>query len=273
MVDPVSLAIITGASGAAAKSFCDIALGSGRKWIETYFRDHRPKAIEAASANAEAFLAELAARIKVLEESAQVSREEIESAQDHPDFSAVLQKASLAAAQTEDRDKHRLLARLVSDRLKAKPESVIALASKMACDAIAYSNSRQLLLLAFTAVVLYIAPSGAMPPEAYAKWLEQRLSPVIPDGINKLDLLHLEALSCIRTIHVASRSLIRACCWKNQGAFDEQAFIASEVGQRATSAWARSPLESGLTSIGRLLGTYASDELSGDETALNDWGA
>ena len=93
------------------------------------------------------FLNELAQKVKQLEESKQISQEKINSAQDHPDFSALLQKALLTSAQTDNKDKHVILARLVSERLKTEPESILALGSKMACDAISYATVNQLMIL------------------------------------------------------------------------------------------------------------------------------
>jgi len=60
-----------------------------------------------ATENTMEFLNELAQRVKQLEDSGQIPKDKIETAQDHPDFSAMLQKALLTSAQTENKDKTR----------------------------------------------------------------------------------------------------------------------------------------------------------------------
>ena len=133
MTDPLSLIAMGAAVGGAAGKFVEKAWDSGEKWITSYFADHRPKAIAQAQANSAEFLNELAKRVKSLEDQGTVSKEQIEVAQEHPDFSVALQKAMLTAAQTEDPQKHQLLARTLADRLGAKPEGMRAMKTQGDC--------------------------------------------------------------------------------------------------------------------------------------------
>jgi hypothetical protein len=63
--------------------------------------------------NSAHFLVELGQCLKVLEDSQRISKETIETAQDNPQFSVILQRAILGASQTSDAGRHRILAELV----------------------------------------------------------------------------------------------------------------------------------------------------------------
>ncbi len=167
MVDPLSLIALGAAVGGATGKFVEKAWDSGERWITSYFADHHPKAVAQAQANSADFLNELATRVKSLEDCGSVTKEQIEAAQEHPDFSVSLQKAMLTAAQTEDHQKHQLLARTLADRLGAKPEGMRAMASKMALDAIGYMTPAQLKLLGLVADLLYVNPNSPLTPLAY----------------------------------------------------------------------------------------------------------
>lgn len=158
MTDPLSMVAIGAAIGGATGKFVEKAWDSGEKWITTYFSDHRPKAIAQAQENSLEFVQELARRVRLLEEKGSVSREQIEAAQEQPDFSIALQTAMLTAAQTSDHQKHQLLARVLSERLDSKADSLRALASKIALDSIGYTTPSQLRLLAFVADLFYVSP-------------------------------------------------------------------------------------------------------------------
>ena len=146
MTDPLSLLALGAAVGGAAGKFVEKAWDSGEKWIQSYFENHHVKAQEKAKENTLSFLTNLAQRVEMLENGKMVSPEQISSSQEHPDFSVVLQKAMISASQTESKEKHQLLSRLVAERIKAAPESLMALTSKMACDAISYTTSNQLVI-------------------------------------------------------------------------------------------------------------------------------
>src|ERR1700730_7418425 len=98
MADPFSMIALGAAVGGATGKFVEKAWDSGEKWIASYFANHRPKAIEKAQENSADFLSELASRIKDLEDRKEVSKERIETAQEHPDFSVTLHTALITAA-------------------------------------------------------------------------------------------------------------------------------------------------------------------------------
>lgn len=101
-----------------------------------------------AQQNAQAFLEDLATRVQNLED--QVGPEPLDMAFQHPATSLLLQDALLAAAVTEEPDKHRLLSELVAHRLAAGPEDRVTLAGTAAChvlSSLSGHHMRQLALL------------------------------------------------------------------------------------------------------------------------------
>jgi hypothetical protein len=239
MTDPLSLIAMGAAVGGAAGKFVEKAWDSGEKWISSYFADHRPKAIAQAQANSAEFLNELAKRVRSLEDQGAVSAEQIEVAQEHPDFSVALQKAMLTAAQTEDPQKHQLLARTLADRLGAKPGGMRAMASKLALDAIGYMTPSQLKLLGLIADLLYVNPNSPLTPQQYRQWFEARFTPYAVVSFSNLDLLHLESLSCLKHTPIISKDLVALLTQKNSGAF-EPMMLESPLGTHIKALWQRS---------------------------------
>ena len=68
MSDPIWSIILAGAAG----KFVEKAGASGEKWLPTFFKDHRPRAMEKAWDNSKDFLAKLAEKVAQLEEQQQV---------------------------------------------------------------------------------------------------------------------------------------------------------------------------------------------------------
>lgn len=270
MADPLSLVALGAAVGGAAGKFVEKAWDSGEKWITSYFADHRPKAIAQAQANSAEFLGDLAQRIKTLEDRGEVSKQDIDTAQEHPDFSVALQKALLTAAQTDDKQKHQLLARTLAERLGAKPEGLRAMASKMALDAIGYMTPAQMKLLGLVADLLYVNPSTPLPAPAYRQWFEVRFSPYVAVSFSNLDLLHLESISCLKHTPIISRDLVAILSGKNPNGFDA-AMLESPVGQHIRALWMQGLQAVDLSSVGQLIGVYVSDLLTGGSTSFTGW--
>ncbi|MBI5015869.1 MAG: hypothetical protein HZB55_10310 [Deltaproteobacteria bacterium] len=270
MTDPLSLIALGAAVGGAAGKFVEKAWDSGEKWITVYFADHRPKAIAQAQANSANFLNALAKRVKSLEDRGAVSKEQIESAQEHPDFSVALQKAMLTAAQTEDPQKHQLLARTLADRLGAKPEGMRAMASKIALDAIGYMTPTQLKLLGLIADLLYVNLNSPLPPPAYRHWFESRFSPYAALSFTGLDLLHLESLSCLKHTPIITRDLAAILSKKNSSLY-EPAMLESPLGAHIKALWQQGLQAVDLSSVGQLVGVYVSDLLTGGNTSFTGW--
>lgn len=157
-MEPLSIAIISGAVGGAAGAFSKEVWDLGKNWLHSYLKDHKPEAIAKAEQNSLDFLAQLAQRVKTLEEQGEQQKKVIEDSLNQPDFSILLQKAILSSAQTEDKGKHEILARLVADRLIQDGESLLALCSKQATDVIPMLNSGQMKILGVLTTIFFIRP-------------------------------------------------------------------------------------------------------------------
>jgi len=283
MVDPVSIAVIAGSAGGAAGKLVEKAWGVGERWLDSYFRDHQPNAVATAKANSLDFLAQLAYKVKALEAAAtdEATKERIRDALDDPDFSATLQDALIASARTSNSEKHDMLSRLVAERLRQPPETIVALAIPLATQAVSKLTPRQMRLLGLATFVKHIRPRPLPPnidPQHFAQWYDQWLTsglqPFAPlEPVHSPDLTHIQALSCVQTSivgyfileKVLSPNLDEPYTW------DYQHFIEqTPLGPALNQCW-----ESGLklimlTSVGQLIGVMVHDRLTGSPTEI-DW--
>lgn len=278
-MEPVSLIALGAAIGGASGKFVEKAWDSGEKWIQSYFKDHKEKAQNQATENSKDFLNELAQRVKQLEDQRTVSKEKIDQAQDHPDFSAFLQKALLTSAQTDSKDKHKLLARLVSERLTSEPESVFSLASKMACDALSFTSTNQILLLGLLTNLFTIRPHPFPPvgltPDKFQVWMDlwltQRLLPYRNLAIGKQDLNHLESLSCLKINQFIGRDLNQMYT-VGDFKFDFNLLKAVDLKESIQKFWNESKLQAiDLTTTGQIIGVLSSDMISNTQTSFDGW--
>lgn len=282
MVDPLSLIALGAALGGAAGKFTEKAWDAGERWLNRFFRDHAPAANEAAQLNSARFLVELGRHIKALEDSQRVSRHVIETAQDNPQFSVILQRAILGASQTADAEKHRVLAQLVAERLAADPESTFALAVRPACDAVPVLNSAQLRLLALAVAVHEIRPRAPLHARDYRKWLDSLLGSVLALYLDEdaqyreIDVLHLAALGCVTYDRASERALEWVLAMKNglvkgRFAFNYPSFKESNLGWYLDHIWTEGFAGVNLTSVGSVIGGLVFDELSGARIGSPHW--
>lgn len=280
-MEPLSIVAISAVVGGIAGKFTDKAWGLGEKWLSDYLRGHAPKAQERAQQNALDFLSELAQQVKKLEQQTERYGRAIEDSLDDPGFSVLLQKAMISSAEISDKQKHELLARLVSDRLTKQSESPFALSSKLACDAMSALNVRQLKILGVLANLFFLRPAGFPPLSApkeilntwFQNWLIKRLQVYGDLTFTDLDLLHLESFSCVKWDPMVSRHLQDLFAYAKESGFgfDYEAFSATDVGKRIIQLW-KTGLEHAIpTTVGELIGIYVSDMLTSSTTSLEGW--
>lgn len=277
-MEPLSMIAISAAVGGAAGKFAEKAWDSGEKWIQTFFKDHEDVAKQKATENTMDFLNELAKKVKQLEDAKQVPKENINSAQDHPDFSALLQKALLTAAQTDNKDKHIILARLVSERLKSEPESILALASKMACDVISYTTIDQLMILGLAANLYSIRPNPfpavGIQENNFQVWLDSwitiTLKPYKNIKFRKIDITHLESLSCLKVNTFIGRNL-NDMYIKDKFKFDFEKLKDSDLREAIKKIWNDGLQKIDLTTVGQIIGISVSDLLLNINTSFIGW--
>ena len=265
MADPVSLIVLAAGVGSVAGKFTECAWDLGKKWLAERFKGHTEKAAAQARENAGQFLIELANRLKQLEDSKTVPEETIKSAQDDPDFSILLQKAMLNSAQTSNKEKHQLLARLVADRLNGTAESRLSVMAKLACDAIPNLTTRQLHLLGLLANIYEFDFTTPLPATQFHQELVARFRPYVGLEFDFHDLSHLEAVSCVRNSSPAGRDFEATLRGRNKnGEFDLERFRSEPTGKSILEMWNRWQLW-GVTPMttGMLVGIYVSDSLAG----------
>jgi len=277
-MDPLSIIAIGAAVGGAAGKFVEKAWDSGEKWIQTFFKDHKEVVQQKATENTMGFLNELALKVKQLEESKQISKEKIDSAQDHPDFSTLLQKALLTSAQTDNKDKHIILARLVSERLKSEPESILALGSKMACDVISYATINQLMVLGLAVNFYGIRPNPYPPTgineQTFQGWLDNwlivRLKPYQNITFRQIDITHLESLSCLKVNTFIGRGL-NDMFKKDSLSYDFEKMRDIPLRDSMKKIWNEGLEKIDLTTVGQIIGVSVSDLLTNTNTTFDGW--
>jgi hypothetical protein len=206
-----------------------------------------------------------------------------------PDYTCLFQEAVLNAARTNSEEKHKLLARLVTDRLTAEPDSKQNFAAHMACNAVPHLSADHLRLLG----VMYVIHCQPVPEhlkglsksavdEAGLKWFLEEIDPLIPNGdITELDFAHLSTLSCIDFVppffasgHWGGSppplewnllSIIHKKFGIRSGSnssIEATQIPTSKTGKKLIRYWGETNLKKAtLTSAGSLIGRYVRDSM------------
>lgn len=280
-MEPLTIIAISAAVGGAAGKLTAKAWDLGERWLSTYFQDHHPKAVEKAKENSLAFLADLAQRVSQLENAASNSehiKEHIISALEDPDFSALLKDALLASSRTENNNTHKVLARLVSERLCCETDDMVKLTIPLACESAKSLTTTQLRFLTIAAVIEVLLSSKVSVANHQAKikfaveWLQKKLPLVLPEEkITQASLVHMECVSCIHLTRLAVCPSTLTMIFRRQMDTDStkglDTFLSTtEIGQRFTSYWKDQLDHIRLTTVGTLIGICVFDELTGEQT-------
>jgi hypothetical protein len=276
-MEPLTIVAISATVGGTAGKLVEKAWDSGEKWLAHYFRDHHPKAIEKAKQNSLDFLNVLSKRVDELEEDSKDHeriKRQIDSALEDPDFSALLKDALIASSRTDNEDKHKILARIVSERLRVPTDNLVALTSTLACDAVKHLTTRQLTFLGLTALVHFIRPKSLPPAvstqqasQLYVDRLTQNLQLYFPlEPLKPIDFRHLESVSCIIYDTVYGFDLREVLIpYALEWPFEE--FIEKDqFGKQLYYLWENGMQFTVVTTTGWLIGIYAHDELAGTTT-------
>lgn len=270
MVDPGSIALGAAIGGATGK-FVEKAWDSGERWLAKYFEGHGAEAKANAENNAQQFLRELAARVDAIEQTHAEHSDSIARAQEHPQFSATLHRAMISASLTESRDKHALLAQLVSERLTAEPESLLSLATAMATDAVGSLTRGQLRLLGLAASIGYVQSPYSDVPQSVA-FFQARISQFINVTPTDYDYLNLEAASCAQRSNFGGRNLTRLLNRGCHATVIDDAWESMPIWGRLLHIWNEKELKFlYLTTVGILIGTTVYDNETGHTTDKAVW--
>ncbi len=206
-------------------------------------------------------------------------RQKIKSALEDPDFLSLLRNAVNISSNTDNEEKHKILARIISERLGADSESLLSLTSRLACNTVEHLTPLQLRFLGLIALVSYIPrpPLSHDTPleftQGIVKWMTWQLG--LHGGVvclRKIDYDHLQSVSCIELIPNQS-NLIRTLNPFEYHDYDApfHEFIHNVPdGMILNQLWHEGMGNVQLTTTGRLIGIYVHDELSQTRTLL-DW--
>jgi len=271
MTDPLLLVALGAAVGGTAGKIAEKAWDSGERWLRERFGSHSTEVQEQARANVAKFIEHLAARVKALEDGQRLDTKQLLETESHPQFSAVLQRTLLNAAQTEDAKKHDLLARLVAARLAVATETTLALASGLATDAIARSTGRQLTLMGLCCFLEDIRPRDPMPVPDYRRWLEIFLRRFTDFEFKGFDARHLVAIGCA-TYDLGSERDLNLLFEMKGGTHcigaSFQDIIEVDLLQ---FHWNEGLAGVSLTSVGSIVGGLAFDQITGGNSGMPEW--
>ena len=210
-------------------------------------------------------------------------KDRIVSALEDPAFSALLKDALVESATTENKDSHRLLARLVAERLRCGPNELLALTIPLACKVVKSLTSNQLRFLAVATIIDNIFATQITDAESgeirtfCAEWFDKRIPQIWPkDGISQLDLRHLVGMSCVNlTTRFKIASPLTVLARKLAGTREDPeygqvySFLEDHrTGQVLAEFWEEKLSYMSLTSSGALIGTCAFEELCGRQIDL-----
>jgi hypothetical protein len=226
------------------------------------------------------YLEFIAEKVKKIEETSNdnpITKAIVSAAFKDPAFSATFQDALYAASKTSSEEKHKLLARVISERLIAKEDNLISLASPQAINAISNLSPKHIRYLAVAVTVFSIRPNDGqkkIPAEQKNSlsrdWWVRHLSPIISKApsLNEMDIMHLIAMSCITYELFIGRNLTEILKepfgdWEVQKSIEE-----TQEGQKLNTIWEKSLQKVNLTSVGSMIGTIAHDEITGGRTTI-----
>ena len=271
MSDPLSLIAIGAAVGGTAGKFAEMAWSSAEKWLTERFGSHAKEAQTQARLNAADFVRELAGQLGNLEAQRRIEQQRIDSTSRHPQFSALLQRSLLNAAETDEAGKHALLAELVSARLLVDADTTLALASTLASDAIARSTKRQIKLMALCSFLFEVRPHRTTPLSDYRRWLQVWLRPFEDFEFKEIDARHLVAIACASYDPTKDRGLQTWLGIKLGPDFIGESFDDLPEVEALQYNWTEGLSGVALTSVGSIVGALALDQLVGTDTGLPTW--
>lgn len=290
-IDPLTFAAMSGAVsglvGGCVNPFVSRTIGHGIAWLSDHYRGHPREAIEAAQRNAVNFYGQVNICIDGLQHIEGIEEKTKEALAD-PDYTSLFQEAVLGSSRVDSEQKHKILARLVTDRLVAEPDSLRTLALHMACNAVPQLSAIHLQFLGFLAVIYVMetpeyvmaisreadkASKEADKFELYKltyqkgiKWLSEELSPLCPIGeMTDYDYAHLAAVSCI-TYGPGTHDLDEVIRRK----FSLRGMVRSwlhesEIGELLIQYWDQDGISAAsLTPAGALIGMYVKDAIPND---------
>lgn len=253
MSDPIIVSAATGVASGLATVWSMEAVA----WVKSYFNDHHPSAVQKAQQNTSDFIIELSNRVIQLENKGL----DLKNVLEDPEFSSALQKAVIASSETENKEKHQLLAEVLANRLTSQNESREALLAKMSLNIIPFLTAEQLKLLSLIALFHSLYPTDTLTPIEFQIWLTQMFAPYWDMTIDNKDIVYLESLACLKTENIGMKlqsnpiiiELKYKLIEKNYGVEVDTSFYKSSGFNKLEVFWNTCMLTTDLTSVGRFI--------------------
>ncbi len=252
----------------------------GISWVSDRYKGHPKDAIRNAQNNAINFFGHVNICLQGQQRIDDIE-EKTRDALSDPDYTILFQEAVLGAARTNSEQKHKILARLVTDRLSAEPDSLHNLSAHMACNAIPQLSNTHLRLLG----LLYFIHSSPAPSfimsmpyderiDIGTKWFLNEIIPLIPTGeVTEFDFAHLAAVSTIAYVPPVGNPgywklpfvVRRKICYTNElsAIYVDHRIEQDKTGKALLNIWGKSNMKkASLTPAGSLIGMYVVDAIS-----------
>lgn len=202
-----------------------------------------------------------------------------------PDFAYLIRQATVASGRTSNQEKHKLLARAVTERLLSKPDSLVALASTLACEIIPNLSPKQLNILGLLQTIIFIRPFYEFDSSSqelvstyskvYLSWLNENLQLFHPfPKIGDLGYLHLVSMSCITYDQIIHRPLGPNLIPRN---FPDFSWPEDYFEREPLMIELKEVMDEGLahclpTTVGQVIGTHVHDIKSASVPTIFQWG-
>lgn len=274
--------VISSAVGGAAGGFIKELSSNGVKWLLGLVTAQSPEMQALARKNLESFVVRLAQRVERLEHELPAEKTQIfTEALNHPGSALLIKTAIVDAAITDNEERHEILAELISQRLTANADDMVALAGSASCGVVNCLTSRQIKLLAILSTIkdIRLQQKLNLNDNAAAKnfiyqWWNQNIGIFIEDEsfrqITPLDFEHLVAMGCIRmSIASSDLKLTISSGFLNPDPELTESELDNEIWYKLLKEKWRYLGCSTTTSVGRLIGILHRDVKLNTKTEIN----
>jgi hypothetical protein len=279
-MDPLQQFLATTAASSAISTVVQQAIVASGHWFHERYGHHSPAVQQQVKANVTSYLEELVSRIHKVEAENDIMKQQVATMMSQLDIAMLMERALLAGAETSDRQRHATLATIVSERLRVETDSLPALTSAIAVDAVAHLSPRHLQILAFTYTVEWMRwpkPEWSVAPALLStmelEWAALSLKPYEGLEFTARDLNHLESAGCLGArrafLTPDLNSKLRIATSPD---FEYMRFVETPSGARFQAIYEGKELNgTSLTSSGSLIGMYVADQLADRPSDVTRW--
>ena len=254
----------------------DAVCAVGKTWAQHYYQEYYPIVKGKMNENINKFAHIL--RIKLKSDESTIIKEKADKQMVKPLFAMTLREAVVSAALTDDEEKHKILADIITDliagQMSSEKESIFEIVSRMACENIKNLTSKQLNILGLIKFIRMDVPSErekyCLGDTEFAGWYSNLIhvsEKFFPLELIEEDLLHLESVSCVRrdSVVYADKTGLHASLRADKYGWNYNQFLeADSTGRKLKVLWEKGGVGLNLitlTTLGQLIGSYVKCEL------------